>query len=160
MLALASTCRVQLQRRKSGAHFSPALDFDRIMKHWNSSPLQGSLLFRFCDICSPTPTIHFLWRKEYGLFFDQSPTHLKLVWTFFLTLNSCCSDVVKTNKSPNLPQRKKAMTTAEGQRAGSDGLWRPLLAQPFYESNLNSLKDKAETLDTSQYLMNKNYWKM
>lgn len=51
------------------------------------------------------------------------------------------------------------MATAEGQRAGPDGLLRPLLAQPFDESNLSSLKDNATTVGTSQYLMNKNYWK-
>lgn len=68
--------------------------------------------------------------------------------------------MVKTNKSPNLPQREKAMTTAEGQKAASDGFLRPLLTQPLYESNLSSLKDNAGTVDTSQYLRNKNYWKM
>lgn len=56
-------------------------------------------------------------------------------------------------------QREKPVTTAEGQRAGSGGLLRPLLAQPFYEYSLSSLKDDATTVDTSQHLLNKNYWK-
>lgn len=58
-LALTSICKFQLHWRKSGAHFSLALDFDRIMNHWNSSLLWGNLS-RLCDICSPTPNIHFL----------------------------------------------------------------------------------------------------
>lgn len=60
ILALTSTCRLQLPWRESAAHFSPALDFDRIMNHWNSSPLWGNSSFRLCDICLPTPNIHFL----------------------------------------------------------------------------------------------------
>lgn len=54
-----------------------------------------------------------------------------------------------------MPQREKAMTTAKGQRARSDGLLRPLLALLFFDSNLSSLKDYARTVHASEYLMNK-----
>lgn len=158
ILALPLFCRCLMQQRKSGAHFSPSLDFDKIMNPWNSSPPQGNLLFRRCDICSPTPNIHFLWHKDDGLFFHQ--THLILnQFKPFFTLKPCCSGVIKTNKSSSLLQRENAMTTAKGQRAESNSFLRPLQALLFCDCNLSSLKDYTRTMDASQYLMNPKYWK-
>lgn len=99
---LTGSCRLQLQRRKSGAHFSQPLDSDRITNHWNSSLSRGSVLLRPHDRCLPTPTSIPL----HGLFFDQSPSSLKLVWIFFCAKLGAAQVSYKWINHPIFPKRK------------------------------------------------------